>query len=169
MESKEVIRVVINTPAKAGLFDYLVPESLRGRVRPGHMVIVPFNHTMQQAVVWQLNVTPEAAKPAEIIALADEEPVLTPAQLRLAEKIAERSLSSIRECVNILLTDKIRKVSRPVYRLVRKDIGFQTSLTGPGRTSTGSWRCSPPMAGRWTRKHWIRRWGKRLGAGEWTA
>ena len=137
MESLQVIRVVINTPAKAGLFDYLVPESLRGRVRPGHMVIVPFNHTMQQAVVWQLNVTPEAAKPAEIIALADEEPVLTPAQLRLAEKIAERSLSSIRECVNLLLTDKIRKVSRPVYRLIRKDIGFQTSLTGPGEDVDG--------------------------------
>ncbi len=137
MEKQQVIRVVINTPAKGGLFDYLVPEHLRGRLCPGHMVIVPFNHTLHQAVVWRLDVTAEAAKPEEVIALADETPVLTPAQLRLAELIAERSLSSIRECVNLLLTDKIRRVSRPVYRLLKPDLEYQPSLAGPAEDAGG--------------------------------
>lgn len=137
MEKQQVIRVVINTPAKGGLFDYLVPEHLRGRLRPGHMVVVPFNHTLHQAVVWRLDVTAEAAKPEDVIALADEVPVLTPAQLRLAELIAERSLASIRECVNLLLTDKIRRVSRPVYRLLKSDLEYQTSLTGPAQDADG--------------------------------
>ena len=102
----ETVRVVINTPAKSGLFDYAVPPELAGKLRPGHMVIVPFNRGIHQGVVWQTNVTAEVKKLLDIRDLADPEPVLTPAQMQLAEMISERTLSPLHECVKVLLTDK---------------------------------------------------------------
>ena len=128
---------MVNTPARSGLFDYAVPRELSGRIRPGQMVIVPFNHSIHQGIVWELNVRPETGKVLPVRELTDPEPVLTPAQMRLAEKIAERSLASLPECVRVLLTDKIRRVSEPVYTLVKKDIPFQASLTGPSAESAG--------------------------------
>ena len=88
----DAIRVVINTPAKSGLFDYSVPPELSGKICPGQMVIVPFNHRIHQGVVWQTGVTAEVKKLLTIRGLSDPLPVLTGAQMKLAEKIAERSL-----------------------------------------------------------------------------
>ncbi len=125
----ETVRVIINTPAKSGEFDYSVPPELAGKILPGMMAVVPFSHSIHQGVVWQTNVEPKAGRLLEIRGTADPEPVLTEAQMRLAEKIAERSLAPLPECVNVLLTDKIRRVSRPVFRLVKDDIPFQAGLT----------------------------------------
>lgn len=134
----EVIRVVLNTPAKSGLFDYTVPAELAGRIRPGQMAVVPFNHGVHQAVVWETGVTPEVRKLLPIQELADEEPVLTPAQLRLAALTAERSLAPIHECVNLLLTDKVRRISDPVYRLTGTAVPFQAGLVqGEGGPVSG--------------------------------
>ena len=120
---------MINTPAKSGLFDYSVPSDLAGQIRPGQMVIIPFNHRVYQGIVWQTGVTAEVKKLLPIIELPDPLPVLTDAQMKLAEKIAERSLAPIHECVNLLLTEKIRRISDPVYRLVRSDIPFQAGFS----------------------------------------
>ena len=125
----DAIRVVINTPAKSGLFDYSVPPELSGKICPGQMVIVPFNHRIHQGVVWQTGVTAEVKKLLAIRGLSDPLPVLTGAQMKLAEKIAERSLSPIHECVNLLLTDKIRRISDPVYHLLKTDIPFQAGFS----------------------------------------
>ncbi|MBQ6508851.1 MAG: primosomal protein N' [Flexilinea sp.] len=126
----DAIRVVINTPAKSGLFDYSVPAELAGKIRPGQMVIVPFNHRIYQGVVWQTGVTAEVKRLLPIRDLSDPLPVLTEAQLKLAEKIAERSLAPVHECVNLLLTDKIRRISDPVYHLLKTDIPFQAGFSG---------------------------------------
>lgn len=135
-QSTEAIRVVINTPAKSGLFDYSIPEELSGKILPGQMVVVPFNRRIYQGVVWQTSVTPEVQKLLPIQSVVDSEPVLTPAQLQLAAKISERSLAPIHECVNLLLTDKIRKISKPFYRLLKNNIPYQTTLPGTLKTDT---------------------------------
>ncbi len=124
----ETIRVVVNSPAKSGLFDYAVPAELEGQIRPGQMVIVPFNRSIHQAVVWETGVTAEVKKLLPVRELTDPEPVLTPAQLQLAAKISEQTLAPIHECVNLFLTDKIRRISDPVYRLTGRSIAFQTVI-----------------------------------------
>lgn len=137
-QSAEIIRVILNTPAKSGLFDYTVPPELIGQVRPGHMVIVPFNRSVHQAIVWAVNVQPEVKKLLPIQEIADPVPVMTEAQMRLAEKISERFLAPLYECVNLLLTDKVRRISDPVYRLIKQDLAYQTSLVQteePGKDS----------------------------------
>ena len=137
-QTAEIIRVLLNTPAKSGLFDYTVSPELAGQIRPGHMVVVPFNRSVHQAVVWAVNVQPEVEKLLPVQELADPLPVMTEAQMRLAEKISERFLAPLYECVNLLLTDKVRRISNPVYRLIRQDMAYQTSLMGtedPGKNS----------------------------------
>ncbi len=101
------------------------------------MVIVPFNHRIHQGVVWQTGVTAEVKNLLPIRELPDPLPVLTEAQMKLAEKIAERSLAPVHECVNLLLTDKIRRISDPVYRLLKKDIPFQAGFS-PAAGASGS-------------------------------
>ena len=59
-KSSEFIRVVVNTLAKSGLFDYAVPKELSGRIRRGQMVTVPFNHSIHQGIVWKTDIRPEA-------------------------------------------------------------------------------------------------------------
>ena len=127
---QDVVRVVLNIPAKAGLFDYSVPPEMKDQLRPGQMVAVPFNRSVYQAVVWEMNVTPEVGKVLPVREIIDPLPVMTEAQMRLAEKIAERSLAPLHECVNLLLTDKVRRISDPVYHLIREDLSFQTALPG---------------------------------------
>ena len=127
-QTAEIIRVLLNTPAKSGLFDYGVPPELTGQVRAGHMVIVPFNRSVHQAIVWNVNVTPEVKNILPIQEIADPVPVMTEAQMRLAEKISERFLAPLYESVNLLLTDKVRRISNPVYKLIKQDLAYQTSL-----------------------------------------
>ena len=126
-----IVRVIVNTPARSGAFDYSVPQKLAGQIRPGMMAVVPFNHGIHQGVVWQTVTEAQSRRLLDILEPADPDPVLTPAQMKLAEKIAERSLAPLHECVNVLLTDKIRRVSSPVYQLLRTDIPFQQELSVP--------------------------------------
>ena len=80
-QTAEIIRVLLNTPAKSGLFDYTVPPELAGQVRPGQMAVVPFNRSVHQAVVWAVGVIPEVEKLLPVQEIADPVPVMTEAQL----------------------------------------------------------------------------------------
>lgn len=135
--SGQIVRVLLNTPAKTGLFDYSVPAELAGQLNPGQMVVVPFNRGVYQAVVWAVGVTPEVKKILPIQEIVDPIPVLTDAQMRLAVMISERSLAPLHECVNLLLTDKVRRISNPVYRLIKTDISYQTALNIPDPSLAG--------------------------------
>ena len=131
MQTSETVRVLLNTPAKTGLFDYSIPPELSGQPKPGQMVIVPFNRGVYQAIVWSVGVTPEVKKILPIREILDPVPVLTDAQMRLAEMISERSLAPLHECANLLLTDKVRRISNQVYRLIKPDPAFQAALNIP--------------------------------------
>ncbi len=128
MQTSDFVRVLINTPAKTGLFDYSIPPELSGQLIPGQMVVVPFNRGVYQAIVWKVGTLPEVEKTLPIQEIADPIPVLTEAQMQLAEKISERSLAPLHECVNLLLTDKVRRISNPVYRLMKAEPARQETL-----------------------------------------
>lgn len=112
------VRVVLDTPANQGLFDYSVPADIQGKLQPGDLVIVPFGKTVHAAVVWECDVTPDVEKLRPIEELADPVPVLTKAQMALAEHMAQRAMCTIGEFVNVLLTERIRKISQAVYQLL---------------------------------------------------
>lgn len=97
------VQIVVNVPAVAGVFDYAVPESLAGTVGIGHLVIVPFGKQTVQGVVLRFLDQPSVKDVKEIIELVDPEPVLTQAQIALAEEMAESTLAPLAAIIGLFL------------------------------------------------------------------
>ncbi len=136
MKKEYVIRVVLDVPAKDGLFDYSVPEDLVPLVKPGCLVAVPFGRDYLQGVVYRCDVEPEITVLKPVRELIDPVPVLTPAQMQLADKLAERCLAPVSACINMLLTEKMRRLSQMKFTLqtegdisaLKKSFSLQISL-----------------------------------------
>ena len=84
-----LVQIVVNVPAVSGIYDYAVPESLAGIVGVGHLVIVPFGKQTAQGVVFRFIDQPSVKEVKEVSELVDPEPVLTQAQIALAETMAD--------------------------------------------------------------------------------
>jgi len=97
------VQIVVNVPAIAGVFDYAVPEFLAGKVGVGHLVIVPFGKQTVQGVVFRFIDQPSVRDVKEVIELVDAEPVLTQAQIALAEAMAESTLAPLAAVVGLFL------------------------------------------------------------------
>src|SRR5688500_7873645 len=97
------VQIVVNVPAVSGIFDYSIPESLLGKIGVGHLVIVPFGKQTVQGVVFRFIDQPSVPEVKEISELVDSEPVLTQAQIMLAEAMADATLSSLASVVSLFL------------------------------------------------------------------
>jgi len=97
------VQIVVNVPSIAGIFDYAILESLTGKVGVGHLVIVPFGKQTVQGVVFRFVDQPSVQNVKEIVELVDPEPVLTQAQIALAESLAESTLSPLASVVSLFL------------------------------------------------------------------
>ena len=115
-----IAQVILNVPAKDGIFDYSIPEELIGKIKTGCMVVVPFRQTYMQGIVLSLNDESAVSNLRPVTQLVDEMPVLTFAQLEVAKKLSTRCLAPLSDCVNVFLTEKIRKISEDNYTLVKK-------------------------------------------------
>src|SRR5512138_2548743 len=97
------VQIAVNVPAVSGVFDYAVPESLLGEVGVGHLVVAPFGKQTVQGVVFRFIDQPSVPEVKEIIELVDLAPVMTQAQITLAEAMAESTLSSLASIVGLFL------------------------------------------------------------------
>ena len=97
------VQIVVNIPAVSGVFDYALPGSLLGQVGPGHLVIIPFGKQTVQGVVFRFIDQPSVPEVKEVIELVDPEPVLTQAQLALAEEMADYNLMPLASMVGLFL------------------------------------------------------------------
>jgi primosomal protein N' (replication factor Y) len=70
-------------------FTYLLPETLRQRVKTGCRVLVPFGQRTVAGVVLRTHNEPPPAEPRQVLRLLDEEPVLDTGLLKLGRWIAE--------------------------------------------------------------------------------
>lgn len=125
------VQIIVNVPAIAGVFDYAVPESLAGRVGVGHLVIVPFGKQTVQGVVLRFIDQPSVRDVKEIIELVDPEPVLTQAQIALAEAMAESTLAPLAAVVGLFLPIGLSQQVDTLYeireqRLETRDLEAQS-------------------------------------------
>ena len=95
------VQIVVNVPAVSGIFDYSIPESLAGKIGVGHLVIVPFGKQTAQGVVFRFIDQPSVPDVKEVFELVDPAPVLTQAQIALAEAMAESTLSPLASIVSL--------------------------------------------------------------------
>jgi len=111
------VQIVVNVPAVSGIFDYAVPESLAVKVGVGHLVIVPFGRQTAQGVVFRFIDQPSVPDVKEVIELVDPIPVLTQAQIALAEATAESTLSPLASIVSLFLPAGLSQQVDTLYEI----------------------------------------------------
>ena len=121
------VQIVVNIPAVSGIFDYAVPESLAGKAGVGHLVIVPFGKQTVQGVVFRFIDQPSLPEVKEVIEVVDPVPVMTQAQIALAESLAESTLSSLASIVSLFLPAGLNQQVDTVYELRIPDSASQKS------------------------------------------
>jgi primosomal protein N' (replication factor Y) len=96
-------RIAVNVPSVTGIFDYHLPPELEGKIGPGHLVTAPFGKQTVQGVVFRLIAEPAVPETKSILDLLDPQPVLTAAQIALAQWLAEETLSPLAACIGLML------------------------------------------------------------------
>lgn len=88
-------------------FTYKVPFSLENKVAIGKRVLIPFNHLTLEG--YMVSFTDEAPlNPKEILAVLDEEPVLTEEMLTLGKFLHDKTLSSLTSCYDAMLPKALK-------------------------------------------------------------
>jgi primosomal protein N' (replication factor Y) len=121
-------RVAVNLPPIRGSFDYHIPPALEGRVRPGHLVVVPFGSRRAQGIVLALLDSSTIAETRPIERLVDPEPVLTLAQLKLAHWLQLRTLAPIIDCMTLMIPPGLSQQTDSRYTLQKPDTPIQDPL-----------------------------------------
>ena len=111
------VQVAVNVPSLTGVFDYAVPESLSGRLGVGHLVTAPFGKQTVQGVVLRFVQQPAVQKVKDLFELVDPEPVLTQAQIALAEALAESTFSPLASIIGLFLPPGLSQQADVLYQL----------------------------------------------------
>lgn len=111
------VRVSVNLAQITGLFDYHLPPELAQAVKPGCLVVVPFGKQVVQGIVLEEIAEPEVAETRPVQSLLDPQPVLTPAQLKLARWMAESTLAPLPPCLDCMLPPGLSQQADTLYRL----------------------------------------------------
>ena len=109
-------------------YDYLIPESLRGTVKPGMRVTVPFSrgNRRSEGIVLSLSENSEFGdKLKPVDTLLDSEPVLTEQQIKLALWMHDRLFCTVYDAVKTILpagfwfkADGVRKVNDKTREMI---------------------------------------------------
>lgn len=121
-------RVCINIAELEQSYDYSIPESLKGKITQGSFVLVPVMHQTAQGIVVMLVDEPEVMEVKPITALLDEAPVVTSAQIKLAQWLAEENLETLPACMDLMLPPELSQHVDSLYTHNPSDIN-PTSLT----------------------------------------
>ena len=82
-------QVAVYVPGVGDQFDYLIPQEWRGRLKPGHLVEVPFNTQQVQGIVVSLSEISDFPDIKEIAAVIDDVPVVSSPYIMLAEALSQ--------------------------------------------------------------------------------
>src|SRR5262245_36398571 len=121
------VQIVVNIPAVSGVFDYVLPKSLEGQIGVGHLVIVPFGRQTVQGIILRFIDQPSIREVKEVIELVDPEPVLTQAQIALAEAMAESTLAPLAAMVSLFLPTGLNQQVDTIYEIRELGMGSRGS------------------------------------------
>ena len=132
------VQIVVNVPAVSGIFDYAVPQSLAGKLGVGHLVIVPFGTQTVQGVVFRFIDQPSVPNVKEVVELVDPEPVVTQAQIALADAIAESTLSPLASIVSLFLPAGLSQQVDTLYTVRETEIPNKKAESATAATKTNT-------------------------------
>jgi len=111
------VRLAVNVPSVAGVFDYAVPATLDGRLEVGSLVYTPFGRQTVQGVVLRFVDRPAIPEVKEIRGMVDPVPVLTRAQVALAEALSAATLSPLAALVPLFLPPGLNQQVDTLYEV----------------------------------------------------
>jgi primosomal protein N' (replication factor Y) len=105
----------------AGTFHYDIPAELAGRIEPGHLVKVSFGTAHTAGIVVALDDQTPVPITKPILERLDPEPVLTPAQLELAQWLSEQTVTPLGLCLWLMLPPGLVRRDDALYTLVENE------------------------------------------------
>ena len=111
------IQVAVNVPQVTGVFDYHLPPSLEDEVRVGSLVIVPFGSQTVQGIVLKEIEYPQVSQTKAVTAVLESRPVVSDHQMELARWMTRETLSSLAECLGLMLPPGLRQIGDTLYHL----------------------------------------------------
>jgi primosomal protein N' (replication factor Y) len=127
--------VIIDIPVKEidRPFEYEVPESLKGKISVGSIVMAPFGRTPRLGYVAELVNIPTMDHHAVIEALIDEPPVFDEAMGHLAIWAADKYICSVADVVRLMVPPgRGRRITKrveddtPVYSISQPQVNIKT-------------------------------------------
>jgi primosomal protein N' (replication factor Y) (superfamily II helicase) len=107
-------------------FHYHIPAELAGRIAPGHLVKISFGTAHTTGVVIALHDDSPVPLTKPILERLDPEPVVTPAQLALAQWLAEQTVTPLGMCLWLMLPPGLAKRGDLLYTLIDEDYEGQS-------------------------------------------
>jgi len=110
-------RVAVNVPSLTGVFDYHLPHDLEGKVSVGNLVSVPFGNQIVQGVILELVAVPAIADTKPILSLLDPLPVLTGAQIKLADWMTNHFIAPLAAVVDLMVPAGLSQHADVIYTI----------------------------------------------------
>ncbi|HUY55292.1 MAG TPA: primosomal protein N' [Candidatus Nanopelagicaceae bacterium] len=135
-----VARVAPDLPAgpPGQLYDYQLPEHLRESIQLGQRVVVPFGRRHIFAFVVELLEESPVEQLRQVERIRDQDPLLLPHQISLAQWISAYYLSPIPDVIRAMVPPALR-TGRPGARATRR------RPRTPGEARTAAERDRPPL------------------------
>ncbi len=110
------LEIAVNVPHVDDVFHYHLPPELEGRVRPGHLVIVPFGEQTVQGVVLRRVDQPAVTETRPVRELLDPLRAVTPDQIRFAEALAAQARMPLSAAINLMLPAGLAQQADRLFR-----------------------------------------------------
>lgn len=87
------------------LYGYIIPDELRSKAKVGSRVLVGFSkgNSKRQGIIFSFEKSEEGKKYKRILDVLDEEPILTPEMIAVAEYLKDRTFCTYFEAANVQL------------------------------------------------------------------
>ena len=118
-------------------YDYLIPEALLGKVKPGVRVTVPFSrgNRRSEGIVLGVSDRSDFDKLKPIESVLDNDPVLTPSQIRLALWMHDRFFCTVYDAVKTILpagfwfkSDGTRRINDKTSEMISLAVGAEEAF-----------------------------------------
>ncbi len=124
------VQIAVNVPSVAGVFDYALPADMNAGV--GYLVTVPFGKQTVQGVILRFVDSPSVPGVKPILSTLDPHPVLSAAQIALAESLAESNLTPVAAMISLMLPPGLSQQADTLYQTV----GGRQWTVDDGQSST---------------------------------
>lgn len=115
---QQFVEIAVHVPGISGNFDYHIPAGMQGSVQPGCLVVVPFGVQRVQGVILRFIDTPSVPETRPVEALLDPEPVVSTAQIELAQMMSEDTLAPLSACLDLMLPPGVSQQADQLYELI---------------------------------------------------